>query len=374
MAKNVSDSMLLERFVSRREEAAFVDLVKRHGPRVEGTCRRLLRNEQDVEDVFQATFLVLARKAAGIPWRDSVGGWLCAVAHRLAMNARVDASRHRRRETPFATLRTAPVLRGRLGDGCPNSTILWPIPLLRSNAANFARCSTTNCSICPKNTGRRWSCATSGSNPPGGRRRARLAVGLDLSPVDAGRGHCCAAGWFTAASSWRPAWPSSVLPHSWPAEHANRDDRDAMTVRQLMISLRPLPEERLRPISNAVATAPMSVRPPSLPRSSPGPAAAAQVATEIETHDPGRNRDEWRNYAGEMRTPAVQLAQTTPGKQPPGHARGRPPAGCQLPEVSRSLSSIRGDRRVRRRVCRPRRPAMTLVHWRACPTKMNVND
>ncbi len=107
MAKNVSDSMLLERFVSRREEAAFVDLVKRHGPRVEGTCRRLLRNEQDVEDVFQATFLLLARKAAGMPWRESVGGWLCAVAHRLAMNARVDAARHRRRETPFATLRAA---------------------------------------------------------------------------------------------------------------------------------------------------------------------------------------------------------------------------------------------------------------------------
>jgi DNA-directed RNA polymerase specialized sigma24 family protein len=106
MAKHISDSILLERYVSRREEAAFVDLVKRHGPRVEGTCRALLRNEHDVEDVFQATFLVLARKAAGIPWRDSVGSWLCAVAHRLAMNARADASRHRRRETPFANLRS----------------------------------------------------------------------------------------------------------------------------------------------------------------------------------------------------------------------------------------------------------------------------
>ena len=104
MAKHVSDSILLERYVSRREEAAFVDLVKRHGPRVEGTCRRVLRDEHDIEDVFQATFLLLARKAAGIPWRESVGSWLCAVAHRLAMHARADASRHRRRETSFATL------------------------------------------------------------------------------------------------------------------------------------------------------------------------------------------------------------------------------------------------------------------------------
>ena len=112
MAKHVSDSTLLERFVSRREEAAFDDLVKRHGPRVAGTCRRLLRNEEDVEDVFQATFLVLAHKAAGIPWRESVGSWLCAVAHRLAMNARVDAARHRRRQTPFATLSAAAAGRG----------------------------------------------------------------------------------------------------------------------------------------------------------------------------------------------------------------------------------------------------------------------
>ena len=125
MAKYVSDSTLLERFVSRREEAAFDDLVKRHGPRVAGTCRQLLRNEQDVEDVFQATFLVLAHKAAGMPWRESVGSWLCAVARRLAMNARVDACasssptnpiRHsgsgRRRPTSRAIPSTGRTLRG----------------------------------------------------------------------------------------------------------------------------------------------------------------------------------------------------------------------------------------------------------------------
>ena len=111
--QDVSDSILLERFVSHREEAAFVALVKRHGPRVQGTCRRVLRNEHDVEDVFQATFLLLARKAAGIAWRESVGGWLCAVAHRLALSARADASRHRRRETPFATLAGRPGREGR---------------------------------------------------------------------------------------------------------------------------------------------------------------------------------------------------------------------------------------------------------------------
>src|SRR5262249_26295380 len=88
-----SDSTLLERFVSRREEAAFEDLVRRHGPRVERICRRILRNEHDMEDVFQATFLVLARKAAGITWRESIGPWLDSVARRLALHARSGASR-----------------------------------------------------------------------------------------------------------------------------------------------------------------------------------------------------------------------------------------------------------------------------------------
>ena len=91
MAEFLSDAALLERFVSDREEAAFVVLVQRHGPRVERICRRILRNEHDVEDVFQATFLVLARKADGITWHESVSPWLDGVAQRLAMHARSGA-------------------------------------------------------------------------------------------------------------------------------------------------------------------------------------------------------------------------------------------------------------------------------------------
>src|SRR6516225_5345181 len=104
MAECVSDATLLERFVPRREEAAFGALVQRHGPLVVQVCRRILRNEHDVEDVFQATFLLLARKAQVIPWRDSVGGWLGAVARRLAMNTRSGAARQRGRETPISGL------------------------------------------------------------------------------------------------------------------------------------------------------------------------------------------------------------------------------------------------------------------------------
>jgi RNA polymerase sigma factor (sigma-70 family) len=90
---------LLERFAARRDEGAFTALLKRHGPMVLGVCRRVLRHEQDAEDAFQATFLVLARNAGSRAWRVSVGPWLYAVALRVALKARTLAARRRARHT-----------------------------------------------------------------------------------------------------------------------------------------------------------------------------------------------------------------------------------------------------------------------------------
>jgi RNA polymerase sigma factor (sigma-70 family) len=89
---------LLERFLAQREEAAFEELVRRHGPMVLGVCRRVLANEHDVEDAFQATFLVLVRKAASIKPPDLVGHWLYGVAYRTAVRARALYARRRARE------------------------------------------------------------------------------------------------------------------------------------------------------------------------------------------------------------------------------------------------------------------------------------
>jgi RNA polymerase sigma factor (sigma-70 family) len=99
---SVSDAELLERFARWRDEAAFELLVWRHGKMVLGTCRRLLRHEQDAEDAFQAVFLVLARRAGALGRRQSVGGWLYRVAYHLALRARAAGSRRREREqTPL---------------------------------------------------------------------------------------------------------------------------------------------------------------------------------------------------------------------------------------------------------------------------------
>src|SRR5262245_49366246 len=85
---DLTDGQLLECFVSRQEVAALEALVHRHGPMVWGVCQRTLRNHHDAEDAFQATFLVLVRKAASIAPRAKVGNWLYGVAYQTALKAR----------------------------------------------------------------------------------------------------------------------------------------------------------------------------------------------------------------------------------------------------------------------------------------------
>jgi RNA polymerase sigma factor (sigma-70 family) len=94
----LTDGQLLECFVRRRDEAAFEALVRRHGPMVLGVCRRVLRSHEDAEDAFQATFLVLVRKASAIGQRHLLGNWLYGVAYRTALDARAAAARRRARE------------------------------------------------------------------------------------------------------------------------------------------------------------------------------------------------------------------------------------------------------------------------------------
>ncbi len=97
----LSDRQLLARFVADRDEASFAALVRRHGPMVLGVCRRVLRDYHDAEDALQATFLVLAKKAASLVIGESLGCWLYGVAYRAALEAREFNARRRSRERPM---------------------------------------------------------------------------------------------------------------------------------------------------------------------------------------------------------------------------------------------------------------------------------
>ena len=94
----LSEGQLLARFVGDRDELAFEAIVSRHGPMVLGICRRLLDDPHDVEDAFQATFLVLVRRADSLRDRDLLANWLYGVALRIATRCRRDRATRRVRE------------------------------------------------------------------------------------------------------------------------------------------------------------------------------------------------------------------------------------------------------------------------------------
>ena len=110
-----SDAELLDRWVVNQDEAAFELLLRRHGPLVLGVCRRLLHHPQDVEDAFQAVFLLLIRKAASIRQRQSLGSWLYKVAYRVALRARAD--RQKTAVAPAADLEALAA--------APDDELLW---------------------------------------------------------------------------------------------------------------------------------------------------------------------------------------------------------------------------------------------------------
>src|SRR5262245_60973286 len=96
--RDKTDRQLLDRFVAHGDQGAFADRVARHGACVWAVCRRVLGQEQDAEDAFQAVFLILGRRAGAIRKRESVGSWLHGAAYRTALKVRRAATRRQARE------------------------------------------------------------------------------------------------------------------------------------------------------------------------------------------------------------------------------------------------------------------------------------
>jgi RNA polymerase sigma factor (sigma-70 family) len=120
----LSDRDLLERFALTHDEAAFTVLIERHGPMVLGVCRRALPNFHDAEDACQATFLVLARKAASVRKKTSLSSWLHGVACRVAANLKRDHARRKARERGAAA-RCGTVSRPCHNSADPAAEVSW---------------------------------------------------------------------------------------------------------------------------------------------------------------------------------------------------------------------------------------------------------
>ncbi len=120
-----SDRQLLERFAARKEEQAFATLLERHGPMVFGLCRRVLSHDSDAEDAYQATFLVLAHRAAAIRKRESLASWLHGVAYRLSAKLKARASLRRAKEQAWAEATLSPAGAGQRLSTDLISTIIW---------------------------------------------------------------------------------------------------------------------------------------------------------------------------------------------------------------------------------------------------------
>ncbi len=108
----LSDAQLLDRFLAEADAASFEALVARHGPMVLSVCRGVLRDPNDAEDAFQATFLILVKKARTIRGRQALGGWLYRVAHRVAILANIAAARRRAREREAGQMTAASATSG----------------------------------------------------------------------------------------------------------------------------------------------------------------------------------------------------------------------------------------------------------------------
>lgn len=283
---DATDCQLLHRFARHRDEAAFATLARRHASRVLGVCRRVLRDEHDAEEVVQAAFLVLARKAGLLAWGRTVGPWLSAVARRLALSAR-----RRRRERLCGTLRAD---EGGPEPCAPDADPASPAAecelreLVREELARLPEKYRAPVVLCYLEGKTNEQAARELGWPAGSmsRRLEKARRLLRERLIDRGLVALSALLCVLLAS-----WIVGIGPE------AQRSAPAAVALRHFQ----PGAEEQLRRL--AAGSTPETGREQLLAVAD----EATRAADRAVGHDPGRRRDDWKRYAGEMRTAGRQL-------------------------------------------------------------------
>jgi RNA polymerase sigma-70 factor (ECF subfamily) len=299
-AEPSTDRELLERFVATREQRAFTALVLRHGPGVLGVCRRVLRCEHDAEDVFQATFLTLARKAGLIPWQESIKHWLLAVAHRLALQARCGARRQHARECPASCAGA---------DDLPEPSDPHGDPLVEVARRELRQILDEELRRLPEKyrapvvlcylEGKTNEQAAGELGWPTGSMSRRLARARALLCERLTRrglafivSLCCVAlvAFLVLYPRWNNPEPAPTVAQAMASLRPTAEGSEGVeqTLLRLQSGSPPTQEERGRLLHLALRT--------------------AQVAEAIRDHDPGRQQPEWRQLSRQMRRSALDLA------------------------------------------------------------------
>jgi RNA polymerase sigma-70 factor (ECF subfamily) len=286
-----NDATLLQRYANGREEAAFEELVERHGPLVLRVCRRFLQSEHDVEDVFQGSFLLLANKAAEVSWEASVAGWLHAVARRLSLKTRTGSSRWRSCENLIGDVEA----RSDALDELERTEIRRVLDEALCHLPEKYRVPVELCYL----EGKSHAEAARQLGWPAGSMSRRLHRARSILRQRLARSGLIVAGLIAAAAVL------FQMPHT-----ASPDPSARSLVRHAMQSLRESSEGQVdwQSVLATVARGQQHPGDQDYRQVEELGRKARRVAAEIADHDPGNHRERWVYHVARMQRAAVDLS------------------------------------------------------------------
>jgi RNA polymerase sigma-70 factor (ECF subfamily) len=300
-AEELTDRELLQRFVRARDENAFTALVERHGAMVLAICRQWLALAQDAEDVCQVTFLILARKAAVVPWQDSIRCWLRAVARQLSLQKRSAAARRARHTAEPTCDGDLPERIDRHADPVEEIARRELRLVLDQELSQLPEKYRAPVILCYLEGKSNEQAAGELGWPTGSMSRRLARARALLRDRLSRRGLALTVAFVCLALGWHKLAPL-------PTPDTGPKIAQAMASFQLKIGDRAAFDTALGQIAERDAETKEDRE-----RFLQATQLAIQVADVIEGHDPGFQRNDWKRYAVQMRRSSLELAKALAG-------------------------------------------------------------